>query len=346
MADAVEDTVGHLAAPSAPEISVVEDLSKSWIARINPAYPVLLILLMLFPFVTPSRYALTVLTEILVFGLFAMSLDVILGYAGLPSFGHAAFFGLGAYGTAVLSTKLGVNNLGISLLVTIGLSIVAALIIGWLAIRTSGVYFLMLTLAFAQMIFAAAQKWTPLTGGSNGLPGVHRPAVFVPALVAEDPRAFYLLILAMFALSFFLLHRLVHSPFGRSLIGIRENEVRMRAMGYNVRAYKLAAFTVAGAFGGIAGLMYVYYNSFVSPSDVYWTASGTVLLMVLVGGAGTLVGPVLGAAFFLLLQNALSSMTERWPIVLGAVFIIFILFVRNGLVGIWSQVRLAAVRRG
>jgi branched-chain amino acid transport system permease protein len=302
------------------------------------AYTIVLIVLLVFPLLT-SGYPLTVLTEILVFGLFAMSLDLILGYTGLPSFGHAAFFGLGAYGTAVLSAKLGISNLGISLLVVVGLTVVAAAILGWLAIRTAGVYFLMLTLAFAQMIFAAAQKWTPLTGGSNGLPGVARPTLFVPGLVAADPRAFYLLVLALFAISFFLLHRLVTSPFGRSLIGIRENEVRMRAMGYNVKAYKLAAFVIGGAFGGVAGLLYAYFNNFVSPSDVYWTASGTVLLMVLIGGAGTLLGPVLGAAFFLLLQNALSSLTERWPIILGAVFVIFIMFVRNGLVGLALSLR-------
>src|SRR5579862_7723929 len=183
-------------------------------ARRAFAYGVLLLLLTAFPFFTPSGYSLTVLTEILVFGLFAMSLDLILGYTGMPSFGHAAFFGLGAYGTAILSAKLNLTNLGIVLLVTVALCVVAAFIIGWLAIRTAGVYFLMLTLAFAQMIFAAAQKWTQLTGGSNGTSGVRRPAVFIPSLVAADPKAFYLLVLAFFAASFFVLHRLVHSPFG------------------------------------------------------------------------------------------------------------------------------------
>lgn len=340
MADAIPDapgeSLGHLAQAQVPEAPVLDELHKPWRSRIHPGYAVMLAILMLFPFVTPSGYSLTVLTEILVFGLFAMSLDIIVGYTGLPSFGHAAFFGLGAYATAVLSAKLGVSNLGITLLATLGLCVVAALIVGWLAIRTAGVYFLMLTLAFAQMIFAGAQKWTQLTGGTNGLPGVRKPAIFIPLLVPTDPKAFYFLVLAVFALSFFLLHRLVNSPFGRSLVGIRENEIRMRAMGYNVRAYKLTAFVIASTFGGVAGLMYAYFNNFVSPTDVYWTVSGTVLLMVLIGGAGTLIGPVLGAAFFLVLQNALSSLTERWPIILGAVFIIFIMFVRNGLVGIWT----------
>ncbi|MBV9120954.1 MAG: branched-chain amino acid ABC transporter permease [Chloroflexi bacterium] len=339
MAEILDQSVGHLGQAMDDAPPVVEDLSRPWIARFNSAYLVLLVLLVVFPFVTPSGYSVTVLTEILIFGVFAMSLDVIMGYGGMPSFGHAAFFGLGAYATAILSAKLGIFNLAITLPVTIGLGLVAAALLGWLAIRTSGVYFLMLTLAFSQMIFAAAQKWTPLTGGSNGLPGVRKPALFVPSLIAADPKVFYLWVLAMFVAVFFLLHRLVTSPFGRSLIGIRENEIRMRAIGYNVRAYKLAAFLVAGAFGSVAGLMYAYYNNFVSPSDVYWTSSGTVLLMVLIGGAGSLIGPVLGAAFFLLLQNALSSATERWQIVLGAIFIIFIMFVRNGLVGVWAQLR-------
>lgn len=339
MAEVVQDSVGHLAGPVAPEGDILEEITKPPAARINPAYAVALIVLILFPFLTPSGYSLTVLTEILIFGLFAMSLDLILGYTGLPSFGHAAFFGLGAYGTALLSVKVGISNLGMTLPITVAVSAITALLIGWLAIRTAGVYFLMLTLAFAQMIFAAAQKWTALTGGSNGLPGIRRPVLFVPGVETADPRAFYVLVLALFAGSFFLLHRIVNSPFGRSLIGIRENEARMRAMGYNVRAYKLAAFVIAGAFGSVSGLAYAYFNNFVSPSDVYWTASGTVLLMVLIGGAGTLIGPVLGAAFFLLLQNAASSMTTRWPIVMGVMFIVFVLFLRNGLVGVWGQAR-------
>lgn len=336
MADTLQDSLGHLAEPIETDAPVVDQTPRPWFARLHLGYVLVLVVLIAFPFIT-TGYPLTVLTEILIFGLFAMSLDLILGYTGLPSFGHAAFFGLGAYGTAILSAKLGLSNLAVSLTVTIGLTVVLALIIGGLAIRTAGVYFLMLTLAFAQMVFAAAQKWTALTGGSNGLPGVRKPTLFVPGLETTDVHVFYLFILALFVVSFFILYRLVHSPFGRSLIGIRENEIRMRAMGYNVKNYKLAAFVIGGAFGGLAGLMYSYFNAFVSPTDVYWTASGTVLLMVLIGGAGTLVGPVLGAAFFLLLQNALSSMTERWPIILGAVFVIFIMFVRNGLVGIWAQ---------
>ncbi|HLG70133.1 MAG TPA: branched-chain amino acid ABC transporter permease [Chloroflexota bacterium] len=343
MADAVQGSIGHLAEPTAPEAPVLEDIRKPWPARIRPGYLAILIVLLVFPFIS-TGYPLTVLTEVLIFGLFAMSLDVILGYAGMPSFGHAAFFGLGAYGTAVLAAKLGQSNLAVTLSVTLALTAVLALIIGALAIRTSGVYFLMITLAFAQMVYAAATKWTPLTGGSNGLPGVRRPTIFIPGIETTDPKAFYLFVVVVFALSFFVLHRLVNSPFGRSLVGIRENEVRMRAMGYGVQRYKLAAFVVGAMFGGVAGLLWATFNSFISPPDVYWTQSGTVLLMVLLGGSGTLVGPVLGAAFFQVLELVLSSKTEHWQIVLGAVFVIFIMFVRRGLMGIWAQ--FLSLRRG
>jgi len=182
MADMVQDapgeSLGRLAQTAPVEAPMMEEPRKPWLARLQPGYMVMLAILVVFPFVTPSGYSLTVLTEILVFGVFAMSLDLILGYTGLPSFGHAAFFGLGAYSTAILSAKLGLSNLGVTLLVTVALCMVAALILGWLAIRTAGVYFLMLTLAFAQMIFAGAQKWTRLTGGTNGLPGVSKPTVF------------------------------------------------------------------------------------------------------------------------------------------------------------------------
>jgi branched-chain amino acid transport system permease protein len=321
----------------AGSLAAAPDMPRKRRFGVHPGYGVMLAILLAFPFVTPSSYSLTVLTQVLIYGVFAMSLDLILGYTGMPSFGHAAFFGLGAYATAILSAKAGITNLGISLPVVLALTAAAAALIGWLAIRTAGVYFLMLTLAFAQMVFAAAQKWTPLTGGSNGLPGVRKPELFVPGLAPSDPKAFYLFILVLFVATFFVLHRLVSSPFGRGLIGIRENEPRMRAMGYNVRRCKLAAFVIGGALGGVSGLMYATFNGFVAPTHVYWTASGEVLLMVLIGGAGTLIGPVLGATFFIVLKDVLSSTTERWPIILGAVFVLFIMFVRSGLVGVWGQ---------
>lgn len=312
---------------------------QRWLGGMHPGYLVLLAALIIFPVINPSRYALSLATQILVFSIFTMSLDLLLGYAGLPSFGHAAFLGLGGYATAILSVRLGIPNLAIAIAVAILLASAGALVLGLLAMRTSGVYFLMLTLAFAQIISAVAQKATGLTGGTNGLPGVTSPDLVVPGWRVADGVPFYFLTLTVTAASFFLLQRIVNSPFGRSLIGIHQNETRMRAMGYDVGRYKLAAFWVAGVFASISGVMYTLYNHFISPSDVGFTLSGEAVLMVLIGGEGTLIGSVIGTTAYLLIQNALSSLTSRWQLVLGALFVIFVLFVRRGFVGMWLRFR-------
>jgi branched-chain amino acid transport system permease protein len=309
---------------------------------IKPAYLVVLVLLLVFPWVTAGAFpfGISLATSILVFSIFTMSLDLLLGYAGLPSFGHAAFLGLGAYAAAILSARLAISNLGIALAAAIVLATVGSLVLGLLALRTSGVYFLMLTLAFAQMLSAVALKWGPVTGGTNGLPGVQSPDLFVPGLTVPRGIPYYLLTLVMASLCFFLMYRMIHSPFGRALIGIHQNEARMRAIGYNTRLYKLAAFWVAGVFASIAGVLYAFFNQFISPDDVGFTVSGTAVLMVLLGGEATLIGPILGTTAFLILQNVLSSMfTGRWQLILGALFVVFVLFVRGGMVGIWTRVR-------
>jgi branched-chain amino acid transport system permease protein len=307
------------------------------------ALAVLLGLLVVAPFVLPT-YWLKLLTEVLILGIFAMSLDLILGYTGLVSFGHAAFFGLGAYTTGIVSVRL-TNHAGITLPAALVVAGLAALVIGYLSIRTSGIYFLMLTLAFAQVLYAVAFKWTPVTGGSNGLSGIPRPGLGIVPGGGEitPPENFYFFTLVIFLLVFFGLRRLVSSPFGHTLVGIRENEARMAAIGYDVARYKLAAFVIAGVLGGLAGVLNTYLNVFASPVQLHWTTSGLVMVMVIIGGAGTLIGPVLGAALVLLLQNAVSSYTDRWPMVMGAVFIIFVLIARHGLVGIW---RALAARAG
>jgi branched-chain amino acid transport system permease protein len=312
---------------------------RRWLGGLHPGYAVLLVALIVFPLVNPSTYLLSLVTEILVFSIFTMSLDLLLGYAGLPNFGHAAFLGLGAYATAILSVKLGVSNLGLSLLAAIAVASVGAGILGLIAMRTSGVYFLMLTLTFAQIISAATQKWTDVTGGSNGLPGVRSPDLFVPGWTITDGKPFYFLTLAITAICFFLMFRLVHSPFGRSLVGIHQNQVRMRAMGYDVTRYRLAIFWVAGVFASVAGVMYTLFNHFISPSDVGFAISGTAVLMVLLGGEGTLIGALLGTTAYVLIQNTVSSFTEHWQLILGALFVVFVLFVRGGVMGVWARIR-------
>jgi ABC-type branched-subunit amino acid transport system ATPase component len=211
-----------------------------------------------------------------------------------------------------------------------------AVLVGGLCVRTSGVYFLMLTLAFAQIVYAIAFKWTWLTGGSNGLSGI--PAPILPLIQLADQAVLYEVALLAMVGSLAVLWRIVGSPLGRTLVGIRENEHRMRSLGYNTARYKLAAFVIAGLFAGFAGALYaVGYARAVSPADVYWTQSGLVLIMVILGGVGTLIGPILGAAVELLLRNWVSSLPgvgERWMLIMGLIFGAFVLFARGGLVGV------------
>jgi len=321
---------------------------RRWLGGLNPVYLLIIPVLVVLPWATAESFpfGVSLATSILVFSIFTMSLDLLLGYAGLPSFGHAAFLGLGGYTAGILSVRVGMSNLWICLLAGISMASIGALVLGLLALRTSGVYFLMLTLAFAQMLSAVALKWGPVTGGTNGLPGVHSPELW-PGVSVPHGIPYYLLTLAMTVLCFFLMYRLIHSPFGRALIGIHQNEARMRAIGYNTRLYKLGAFWVAGVFASVAGVMYVFFNQFISPDDIGFTVSGTAVLMVLLGGEATLIGPILGTTSYLILQNVLSSMfTGRWQLILGALFVLFVLFVRGGILGVWIRVQSGKTQRG
>ncbi len=315
---------------------------RRWLGGLHPAYLLLIPALAVVPWAIADAFpfGVSLATSILVLSIFTMSLDLLLGYAGLPSFGHAAFLGLGAYATAILSARLGISNLGVALLAAVALATFGSLILGLLALRTSGVYFLMLTLAFASMLSAVAEKWTNVTGGSNGLPGVKNPELLIPGMTVGRGLPFYWLTLGVAVICFYVLYRLIHSPFGRALIGIHQNEARMRAIGYNTRLYKLGAFWVAGVFASIAGVMYTFFNQFISPDDIGFTVSGTAVLMVLLGGEATLIGPILGTSAYVLLQNFLSSMfTGRWQLILGALFVVFVLFVRGGILGVWTRLQ-------
>ncbi len=291
-----------------------------------------LLVLIVLPQLLTSQYHQSVLVRVLIFAILAMSLDLLLGYTGLASMGHAAFFGLGAYTAGIISLRFS-SELVITLPASVLVAGVGALIVGFLSIRTAGVYFLMLTLAFAQVIYALAFKLTSLTRGSDGLSGIPRPSIASLGIHFDDFASLYYLVLGIFVASYLILERLVHSPFGHALIGIRENESRMRAIGYNTFAYKLVSFLFGGLFAGVAGALYAYFNGFVAPSDVYWTVSGLALVMVIIGGAGTLIGPVMGAAVVLLLETIVASATERWLLIMGLVFIVMVLFVRRGLAG-------------
>jgi len=304
----------------------------------------LLILLLcsalVYPFVVRS-YFLSLGIEVLIFAIFAMSLDLILGYTGLPSFGHAAYFGLGGYIVAYLASRseLALNltaNLLITLPVVILATSVVALMVGFFALRTSGIYFLMVTLAFAQMLFSIAIRWSSVTGGSDGIAGVARPAVgFGPLSYTFSSReSFYYLVLIFLLISWWLLRRIVDSPFGWTLRGIRENEQRMRALGYNTFQFKVAAFVIGSAFAGLAGMLMVHFFQHAPPEYLYWSTSGEVMIMLIVGGVGTLTGPILGAAIVRLLPTFASSYTERWETLVGLVFILFVLFAPRGVIGL------------
>jgi branched-chain amino acid transport system permease protein len=282
----------------------------------------------LFP-LAAGNYPVKLLQEILIWGVFAMSLDVLMGHAGMVSFGHSAFFGIGGY-VAALALKSSPGLLA-GLAAPAAAAALAALVIGFLSIRVSGVYFIMLTLAFSQMFFAVAFQVAWL-GAEDGIVGVPRPRL--AGLDLSHPVRFHLYLVALLGALVLLMWRVVRSPFGHVLRGIHENEARMEAVGYPVSRYKLIAFLVAGTIAGCAGALYTQLNGYISPDAFFWTTSGEALLMVIIGGTGTLGGALLGAAAFILLQSLVSTYTERWMLILGITFILFVLFAPGGIVGV------------
>src|SRR5215510_2861535 len=275
-----------------------------------------------------GNYPVKLLQEILIWGIFAMSLDLLMGYTGMVSFGHSAFFGVGGYVAALALTRW--PGLVAALLLPAAAAAVAALAIGFVSIRVSGVYFIMLTLAFSQMFYAVAFQAAWL-GAEDGLVGVPRPGLLGWSL--DPPLAFNLYLIALVVLATVLLHRIVRSPFGHVLRGIHDNEARMQAVGYPVARYKLIAFVVGGTVAGVAGALYAQFVGSISPDAFLWTTSGEALLMVIIGGTGTLAGSLLGAAAFILLQSLVSSYTERWMLILGLTFVFLVLFAPGGILG-------------
>jgi branched-chain amino acid transport system permease protein len=279
-----------------------------------------------------SSFLLTLLTQALIYGILAMSLDIVLGYTGLASLGHAAYFGIGAYSVGILATRHGAG-FWLTLPAGILLAVAVAGIFGLVALRATGVYFLMITLALGMVVWGLAHRWVTVTQGDNGISAIPRPDLrFLPwSLVYSIP--FYYFVLAGFIIALWILHVIVQSPFGRSLVGIRESESRMRTLGYHVWLHKYIGFVIAGGFGGFAGVLWAYYNGFVSPVDLQLATSVEVLLMVALGGRGTLIGPALGAGIIVLLKNLVSVYTHRWLLILGAVYILTIVYAPEGLLG-------------
>jgi branched-chain amino acid transport system permease protein len=290
---------------------------------------VLLLLVIWPPFL--SSFLLTLLTQALIWSILAMSLDLILGYIGLASLGHAAYLGLGAYSVAVLTTRQGAN-FWVALAVGLLLAMAGAAVFGLVALRATGVYFLMITLALGMVVWGLAHRWVSMTQGDNGISRIPRPDLGLPWSLAQAI-PFYYFALAGFLLAFWILWVIVRSPFGQSLVGIRESESRMRTLGYHVWLHKYIGFIIAGGVGGFSGVLWAYYNGFVSPSDVELATSVEILLMVALGGRGTLLGPALGAGIIVLLKNLVSVYTHRWLLILGAVYIGTIVYAPEGIVG-------------
>jgi len=287
-----------------------------------------LAVLVTIPFVMPG-YKTSLAIEMLIFATLAMSIDLLAGFAGRTSLGHGAIFGIATYVVLYYVATMG-GSPWVGMLLGIVLATLAAVVFAVLAIRTSGVYFLLLTLALGMIVWGICLRWASVTGGENGIRGT-----VAPPLLAQQT-SLYFFVLAVTATMTWLMWRFVRSPFGLTLQGIRESESRMRALGYNVPLHLFIGFTVSGFFAGTAGVLYALFNSFVSPSTVALAQSVAGLLMVIVGGVGTLFGSFVGAVVIISLENFVSFYTERWPSVLGLMFILTMIFAPQGLLG-WAR---------
>lgn len=305
--------------------------SRGWILL---GLGILFGLSILLPAILPT-YVTILITQSLIFAIVAMSLDILIGYAGLGALGHAAFFAIGAYATALLVTKHHAPLSSTLLWSTVSAAGSSALV-GFLPLRATGIYFLMITLAIAMCVWGLAYRWASLTGGDNGITGIPRPDLGLPWSMS-DPVYFYYLILTVFIVCTVLLFLLIRSPFGKTLVGIRDSETRMKVLGYNVWLHKYIAFVLAGAFAGLAGGLYAYYNSFIGPNDANIGMCMELVLMVTLGGPGTLVGASLGAFIITFLKNMVSVYTKRWLMIMAVVYVLVALYAPDGIMGLWRD---------
>jgi branched-chain amino acid transport system permease protein len=302
--------------------------TKELLKRAFFLIPPFIVLIILLPSIV-SNYYIGLAIQMFIMAIFAMSLDILVGYTGLPSLGHAAYFGAAGYVAGFLYLA-GLKNFWIVVVFGMGFGGLTAAFFGLLAIRTRGPYFLITTLALAQVLWGIAFKWRSVTKGDDGLPGIGRPEIGMGIDLKPDPHFYYLAFL-IFLIVFIALLILVNSPFGYTLKGIRESESRMKALGYNVWLYKYLAFIFAGSFAGISGVLWVYYIGFVNPSDLGIDLSVRGLLMLILGGAGSLIGPAIGAGIIVLLGNVISGFTERWSLLLGIIYIVVIMLFSEGI---------------
>jgi ABC-type branched-subunit amino acid transport system permease subunit len=312
-------------------------LSKPLTWRVGVVFALLAAL----PFVPGvSRYHLLLAFDALLFGAIAMSLDLLIGYTGLVSFGHAAFYGLGAYATAVLLER-GVLSVWACVAFAVVVVGLYALVVSYFATARRGIYFALLTLIFAEVVYTFF-RYTQTFGGSDGIQGLPDAAVW-PGVLIDTPARKYYLVLAYLLCAWIVCRRVVTSHFGRVLVAIRENEDRARFLGYNVQRYKMGACMISALLTGVGGAIYPIRAAFATPDLMVWTESGEFIISVMIGGLGTLVGPIIGGAFFTLLRDKVSSVVDWYFLVIGAVLVVIVLFMPRGLLGLRRLVRL---RRG
>ncbi len=315
------------------EATKLKSTEQSWqrqLVRFAPYIIIGVISIPLPPFL--PLYVQSLMTKLFIFAIFAISCDILIGYTGLITFGHAAYFGAGSYTVALLMLHYNINNLWVSAPLGILIAALIAAVFGTIALRVTGFYFIFVTFALAQLLFSIAWKWDWLaTPGVEGIVGIPRPSIGLPWFT-WNPTFFYYFIVLVFVICFFILYRVVKSPFGYALQGIRESEPRMRVFGYNTWLYKYIAFVVGGAFAGLAGVLYAYHNGSVVPDYLGATISAWAVLMVILGGAGTLYGPVVGAVVLVPLEFYSGIFTpERWPLILGGAYVLTMMYARLGI---------------
>jgi branched-chain amino acid transport system permease protein len=305
------------------------NLRLRWAIRL-----LIVVFLLAAPFML-NTFRLGLLAEVLIFGLAAASLHLLVGLTGLPSLGHSAYFGLGGYAAGLLSVYVTDSAwLGLGLAIVVGA--LFAIPAGWLSVRTSGITFLMLSLAFAEIIFSTSQSWRDFTGGSDGLSGIGNPEI-LPGVALDSVGSRYYYVAGVFVVLYWVLRRFVDSPVGWVLRGVSSNPERMASMGYNVVRYRLLAYVVAGVVGSVAGAMNVQYARFVAPDNVAFMISAFLLVMVILGGAKRLHGALIGAAILVLVRQELSSRFDSWELGLGLILVIVIYFLPGGVAGLFGS---------
>ncbi len=302
--------------------------TKASLIRFAPSFVILLLLI-----AVPSmfdRVAVSLLSQILIYGLLAMSLDLIFGYTGMWSFCHAAIFGVAGYTVGLLVKYYSIKSFWVLAPAGLFMAVLTSSIFGFVALRARTVYFLLITFALGQLIYGMTIKFNKVTGGSDGLPDIPYPDLGLG--VSFTSTHMYYFILMIFVLSVLVLYQIIHSPFGHSLQGIRESETRMRALGYKVWLHRYIAFVISGFFAGVAGILYAHFSGLMTPDNTGFAASGLVMIMIIIGGSGTLWGALIGSVVIFVLEFYVSGIsTDRWPIVLGACFVVAVMFARRGI---------------